>query len=233
MIMKVSTGTPLDKVLDGGVECDAVTNVYGPAGCGKTNIAISTMIRVLDSGKKVVYMDTESSFSLERYTQLGGKDGLLKDVIFVEPNDWKEQHREVLSMEKLLEKKDVGLVVVDSMVALYRLELDNENFQQTNKQLATQYSVLSRIARKKKIPVIVTNQVYGLRSNEGEGEKIELSSRTISKYWSKALVEIKKSSSSNRRFAIIRKHRSVAEGKSIEFEIKGDSLKEVGRLSFL
>jgi len=30
--MKMKTNTPLDKLLDGGLETDAITNVYGPAG---------------------------------------------------------------------------------------------------------------------------------------------------------------------------------------------------------
>jgi DNA repair protein RadB len=112
------------------------------------------------------------------------------------------------------------------LVAIYRLELDPENFQAINKQLATQYSVLSKITRKYKIPVIVTNQVYSLKD-----EKIELTSRAIAKYWSKTLIELKRTEGENQRLAILRKHRSLPEGKTIEFEITQNGLKEKGKFS--
>lgn len=230
MNAKLPTNTPLDKILSGGVESDAITNFYGPAGCGKTNIAITSMLSAVRSGKKVLYIDTEGSFSLERFYQLGGTDEDLKMISFVEPHSWKEQHTEILKLEKHV-SSETGLIIVDSMVSLYRLEMDEKTFQAVNKQLATQYSVLSKIARTMKIPVVITSQVYGIR--DGQGEKTELTSRTISKYWSKALIELKKTDASGHRIAVIRKHRSVAEGKTIEFEIKEKELKEVKLLGII
>ena len=227
---KVSTRSPLDKLLNGGIERDAVTNVYGPAGSGKTNIALLASI-VVSEEKKVIYIDTEGSFSFDRFRQLGGGEENLKNILFLEVHDWKDQHNQIKKLEKVVENGDVGLIVVDSLVALYRLELDQEHFQEINKQLATQYSLFSKIVRKYNIPVLVTNQVYGYRS--GDNEKIELTSRAIAKYWSKALIELKKSELSNHRIAIVRKHRSVPEGKSIEFKIVENGLKEIGKLGFL
>ncbi len=222
--MRLITNTPLDKLLDGGIETDAITNVYGPAGSGKTNIALCTTI-VCAEGRKVVYIDTEGSFSLDRFHQLGGDERHLKNIIFMEPHEWKEQHSLVQKLEAVVKKEDAGLIVVDSLVTLYRLELDQENFQSINKQLATQYSILSMISRKYKIPVLVTNQVYGYQSDGSE--KIELTSRAVAKYWSKALIELKKLERPGSRVAIVRRHRSIAEGKSIEFEISENKLKEV------
>ncbi len=197
--MKFATNTPLDKLLNGGVECDAITNIYGPAGSGKTNIALSAALKCAAENRKAIYIDTEGSFSLERFRQLGGSEKTLKNIIMLEPHTWKEQHENVLGLEKIIGEENVSLVVVDSLVALYRLELDHENFALINKQLATQYSVLSSITRKHKMPVIVTNQVYSL------GEQIELTSRTIAKYWSKALIELRKLERPNHRVAIVPK----------------------------
>ena len=223
-MQKLITNTPLDKLLNGGIESDVITNIYGPAGSGKSNITISAAIAAA-ALKKVIYVDTEGSFSLERFRQLGGTERIMKNIILFEPHMWNEQHIAIEKAEKLAEKEGVSLVIVDSLVALYRLELDKENFPVVNKQLATQYSILSRIARKHKIPVLVTNQVYGIRT--GTEENIELTSRAIAKYWSKALIELKKADRPNHRIAIIRKHRSIAENKSVEFEITESKLKEV------
>lgn len=221
-IEKLATNTPLDTLLNGGIEGGVVTNVYGPPGSGKTNIVLCTVLSCIDSGKGVVYIDTEGSFSLERFGQLGGNDLKLKKMTFLEPHEWKEQHEKVQKLDRML--KDVGLIVIDSLVALYRLELSQENFQVINKQLATQYSILSKLARKYKIPVLVTNQVYS------KDEKIELTSKAIAKYWSKALIELKRTGT-NKRVAFIRKHRSMPEGKNIEFEIIKDGLKEIGKFN--
>ncbi|OYT42890.1 MAG: DNA repair protein RadB, partial [Candidatus Aenigmarchaeota archaeon ex4484_56] len=74
--------------------------------------------------------------------------------------------------------------------------------------------------REKNIPVIVTNQVYSVNPNE-----IELSGKDIVKYWSKCLIELKKIGD-NRRVAILRKHRSLPEGKKIEFEITNTGIEK-------
>jgi len=223
---KLPTKTPLDKLLNGGLEKDTVTNIYGPPGSGKTNVVLSAVLSCCEKNKKVIYIDTEGSFSLERFEQLGGEESDLKKIIFIEVHAWDEQGKEIQKIEKLAEKGDVGFVAVDSLVALYRLELDENNFQAINKQLATQYSILSKIARKYKVPVLVTNQVYSLRD-----EKIEMTSRAIAKYWSKTLIELKRLEKDNQRVAILRKHRSLPEGKSIEFEIIQNGLKEIGKFS--
>src|SRR3989338_6603586 len=200
--MRLSTGTPLDKLLDGGIEDEAITNIYGPPGCGKTNIVLSTALSCFESGKKVIYIDTEGSFSLERFGQIGGTEKHLKNIKFVQVYSWSEQHRAFKELEKAVDKT-VGLIVIDSMVALYRLEMDDKNFQEINKQ------------------------VYG---KSGE---VELTSRTIAKYWSKTLVELRRTEKESHRLAILRKHRSIQEGRSIEFVIAKDGLKQVGKFSIL
>jgi DNA repair protein RadB len=223
--MKMKTNTPLDKLLDGGLETDAITNVYGPAGSGKTNIALASVLSCLES-KKVLYMDTEGSFSIDRFTQLGGTEKDMKNIIMIHVHDWKEQHNKMQEFENVVEKdRKIGLIIIDSLVALYRLEMDDENFQRTNKQLATQYSILSKIARTRGIPVLVTNQVYGSADNT------EITSRTIAKYWSKTLIELRRLEKENQRVAILRKHRSLPEGRTIEFEITNEGLKQVGKFS--
>ncbi len=221
-VARLPTGTPLDNILNGGLEMGIITNIYGPPGSGKTNIALCALLRACES-KKAVYIDTEGSFSSERFAQLGGTQKDMKNIFLLEVHDWEEQHKTVLGLEKLTEKENVGLIIVDSLVALYRLHMDDTNFSLVNKQLATQYSVLSKIARMQKIPVLVTNQVYT------KDDKVELTSRTIARYWSKTLVEIRRLEKDSHRVAIVRKHRSIPEGKTIEFKIGAKKLEPMGK----
>ncbi len=219
--MKVKTGTPLDALLDGGIDNDSVTNIFGPAGSGKTNICMLAAREIFRHGGKTLYIDTESNFSFERAKQIEKDfDGFMKSVLLKNIFTWKDQHETIKSLDV---GNDIKLIIVDSLVALYRLEIDNRNYNDINKQLSTEYSILSKISRERKIPVLVTNQVYSV-----EG-KIEMTSRLISRYWPKTIIELKKSKGDNNRLAVIRKHRSLPEGKFIEFKITSDGLKGIGK----
>lgn len=226
-IHKLPTKSPLDKLLNGGIESDTITNVYGEPGCGKTNFAMLCTISCIEQGKKALFIDTEGSFSFERFKQLAKENfsEYLKNIIFLMPKNWDEQIKCVENLEKLLEQEDIGLIVVDSIVSLYRLEISDENFQKMNRELSRQYAILSNISRGRNIPTLVTNQVYAVSG------KIELTSRLIGKYWSKALIKFEKLDSPNHRLATIIKHRSLPEGEKIEFEITKDGFKEVRKLS--
>ncbi len=223
LIMKFITNTPLDKLLDGGIENDVVTNIYGPPGTGKSNFCIASCIA---NEKKTIYIDTEGSFSLERFEQLDGTKEKLNSILLLEVHSWEEQNLAVKNIEKIIEKNNIGLIIIDSMVNFYRLELDNNNFPLINKQLTLQYSLLSSIARKNKIPVLITNQIY-----MDDHDNIELSSKTIARYWSKTLIELKKTDRENQRIALIRKHRAQPEDKKVEFEICHDGLKLLGKFN--
>lgn len=220
-VKRISTNTPLDSILDNGIECGVITNLYGPPGSGKTNICLSTM---LQADGKVLYIDTEGSFSLDRFKQLGGNEKILDNIIFIDIHNWKDQYENALKIDRIIQKDRIALIVIDSLVALYRLELDvndKEIASRINRQLGTIYSIFSRLARERNIPVLVTNQVYG------SGDDIEPTSKAIARYWSKCLIELKLLNKENCRKAIIRKHRSIAEGKSVDLEITQKGMKEL------
>jgi len=217
LIERLSSKTKvLDELLSGGIENGVITNFYGPAGSGKTNICLLFTLSALKKGK-VAYVDTESGFSTERFFQMGGTKEDLQNVIYEHPSNFQEQE---LSLQKLKNIEGLSLIVVDSFVSLYRLLLNDENITNINRELAGQMAYLSNLSKEKKIPVIITNQVYNVNSNE-----IELSGRDVVKYWSKCLIEIKKSDE-NRRLAIIRKHRSQPEGKKVEFELTATGIEK-------
>jgi DNA repair protein RadB len=221
------TNTVLDKLLNGGIEKGAITNFYGEAGSGKTNIMLIITKTVIDNNQKVIFIDTESNFSIERFNQIteNKSSEYLDKIYFFEPKTWNEQCEQIKGIEDLVKKENIGLIVVDSMVSLYRLELTDENFVTINKELSKQYAILSNIAREKNIPVVVTNQIYSISG------KIELTSRLIAKYWAKTLVKLEKLDRPNHRLATIIKHRAIPEGKNIEFEITQTGIKEVGKFS--
>lgn len=214
----------LDKMLQGGYEDDILTTIYGPSGTGKTNLCLLCAVKVAESGKKVIYIDSEGGFSASRLSQIAGGAGKVSDAfLFLRPVSFEEQRR---SFEKLKEiiSGDIGLIVVDTISMLYRIELGkNEEVFEANRELGKQISILTEIARKRRIPVLITNQVY---SGFNDCEDIKMVGGDIIKYGSKCIIELK-SLKGNTRLLVLKKHRSIEEGKSLAFRIVENGVKAV------
>ena len=208
----------INSFFNGGLEPGVVTNIYGIAGSAKTSFALEATVSCILSGKKVIFIDTEGGFSVERFMQMTDKKNL-KDVILYEPKEFNEQSKHIGSLKKLCDSQDIGLIVVDSLVALYRLEKSNSEISEINRELSRQLAKLSGLSRGKKIPVLITSQVY---SDFDTGE-LEIVGRDITKYGSKCLVMIEKIGTGKRKM-IMSKHRSIPEGTTCLFEIKDAGL---------
>lgn len=226
---KISAGSyDLNKWLFGGYETDIVTVLYGAAGTGKTNFCMLTAVSQAKKGNKVIYIDTEGGFSVERVKQLVAENGdygeVLKNILLLKPTNFLEQKE---SFKKLLEylRKEVSLIVVDGMTILYRLdfaaarEKDFNEMQKTNAELVRQMRTLAEISRKREIPVIVTNQVY-----QWDDEKKMVGGDILS-YWGKCLIELV--NENGKRTVYLRKHRSLPE-KSLDFQITNSGIKKKG-----
>ena len=132
--------------LIGGIEKGALTNFYGAPGVGKTNVCILAVLECIRRGGKVVYIDTEGGLSPERIKQVsGGYEKVFDKIILIEPKTFQEQGVSI----KNLENQDFDMLVLDSAVALYRLECADPEKEtlEANKELSKQLSILSNIAR--------------------------------------------------------------------------------------
>lgn len=211
-VKRVSTGSnPLDNLLEGGIEKGVISNFYGESGSGKTNVCIQICAEVAMNGGNIAYIDTEASFSAERFAQIASESDL-ENVFVKDVTDFQEQEKAVNSLQVM--EQEINLIVVDSMVSLYRLKVNGGNASEVNNQLSEQLSKLSEIARNQDIPVVITNQVYSSFDDEGG---LELVGSDVPKYWSKCLIQLSQSDDS--RVAEIAKHRSIAEGGKVNFEI--------------
>lgn len=219
-VERISTGSrPLDELLNGGLEKEVITNVFGESGTGKTNLCVQVAAEVAENGGEVIYVDTEGGFSSERFVQIASEDAL-KNLSMFEPLDFDQQEEVVESLEEAV-GENTGLVVVDSLVSLYRLKVTDENASEINQRLSQQLSELSKIARKHSIPVMVTNQVYSNFDDDG----LELVGKDVPRYWSKCLLQLGHDENSIRTVEI-EKHRSLPEGKTRRFQITDGGLVE-------
>ena len=85
---KISAGSyDLNRWLHGGYECDVITVIYGPSGSGKTNFCLLAAVSQAKQGNKVLYIDTEGGFSVERMKQLAPQEheSVLQNIFFAFP----------------------------------------------------------------------------------------------------------------------------------------------------
>ena len=214
--MKIPTGhLLLDRFLNGGYEKGIITTIYGPSGSGKTNLCLLPLIWAAGHGQKIIYIDTEGSFSVERLKQITQHyRQVLENVLFFRPTNFKEQKRVFANLKKIVNKK-TGLIVVDTISMLYRLELgQTKEIYEVNSSLGQQISLLIEIARKYKLPVLIANQVY---ADFNQKDKVNMVGGDLLKNGSKCLIELRNGKSGVRE-CILRKHRSLPQRK-IKFKI--------------
>ena len=239
---KISTGSfDLNKFLFGGYETDIITTLYGPGGSGKSNFCVIVATSQARKGNKVIFMDTEGGFSSDRFRQIhqGTKEEIKKDlqnILILKPTSFEEQEHDFQKLLTHVRKKDISLIIIDSIAMLYRLELgeaitskDNEKISEVNRKLAKQLRALNEIARKQNIPIIITNQVYATFTQNQEDKNFEKQVSMVGgdllKYWSKCLVELK--NNYGKRKLILKKHRSLPV-KELAFEIINGGIRKRG-----
>ena len=219
---KVDFGSPvINKLLNGGLDKDTITTVFGAAGSGKSNFAIIAAISAARRGR-VIFIDTESDFSVERAKQIEPNiRNILKNITTIRPFEFTEQQKAIRDLREIIKKEDVELIVIDSLTMLYRLERPDDP-KEINLELTKQLTILSSIARRNNIPILVTNQVY---SNFDKRDAIKMVGGDILQYWSKCLIRLEKVGIGIRKAEII-KHRALPEGSAVFFQIVNSGLEE-------
>ena len=169
---RITTGSKnLDELLGGGVETQAITEVYGEYGTGKTQLAHQLSVNVqlpkekggLDG--KALYIDCEGTFSPERIIQMARGSGLdpkhaLKNIIYARAYNSDHQMLLVEQAKDLIEERDIKLIVVDSVTGHFRAEYPGrESLALRQQKLNRHLHTLARLADVYNLAVFVTNQV--------------------------------------------------------------------------
>lgn len=219
-IFKIDSGTTaMNSLLDGGYETSTITTIYGPAGSGKTNLMLIFLSKLIQEGEKLIYIDTEGSFSIPRIKQLLPNFADYADqIIYLRPFTFDEQKKAILQARALVENdpEKFSAIIIDSIAMLYRLEnAKTLDVPFVNKELSTQLGILNEMTGKYKIPILLTNQVYADFDNR---DAVKMVGGDLLKYTSKCLIEVKKAKNGLRVAQLI-KHRSLPEGREVAFKI--------------
>ncbi len=220
---RISTGCKsIDDLLGGGIEKGCITEIYGEGGSGKTNLCLQIAINIAKNGNLVVYVDTEG-VSMERFRQLGGNKEIAKKILFYRAYKFSQQTDIIERIANLVNKKDIPLIIIDSLTEYYRAERGVGEDISSQKSLAWQLAILSSVARKKNIAVIVTNQIY---MDTSSGELKPIGGYTL-QHNAKIILNLVKIGDSMREIKLI-KHRSIKEGRSVRFQIVENGLSGEG-----
>ena len=204
----------LDLLLGGGFESGIITQLYGESGTGKSNIVMQLAVQAVARSLRVIFIDTEG-FSAERFKQIAGPgaEEMAKKIMIFEPMSLEQQAIAIRESSKIA-GCDLGLIILDSATSLYRVLLEAEDNRTIRRTLTAQLSELQEIARKHKIPIVITNQVYtdiennSLRPIGGRGLE----------HICKAIIFLERKGEGLRR-ARLMKHRSLPEGGMADFRL--------------
>ena len=174
-IERISTGSrSFDDLLGGGLEVNAITEIYGEFGSGKTQICHTSSVMVqqkrteggLEGG--VIYIDTENTFRTERIVSISKARNIdyvsvLENIVVAKAFNSAHQELIIHEIGKIIENNNIKLLVLDSAISHYRAEyLGRGTLSERQQKINRLMHILIRISETYKIAVILTNQIQSV-----------------------------------------------------------------------
>ncbi|GIY61384.1 hypothetical protein CDAR_541611 [Caerostris darwini] len=136
LVFKINTGSEaLNKLLGGGIESMAITEVFGEFRTGKTQLSHTLCVTCQlpgangYSGGKAIFIDTENTFRPDRLKNIADRfnldhEAVLTNVLYVRAFT-SEHQMEILDLVALKFHEEGGvykLLIIDSIMALFRVD---------------------------------------------------------------------------------------------------------------
>jgi len=162
----------IDDLLGGGFETQALVEVYGEFGSGKTQIghqlAVNCTLPIEEGGLDgdVFYIDTEDTFRPERITQMARGLGLEPEAVLSRihvARAYNSAHQMLLvdEIKRLSRGLNVKLIIVDSLTSHFRAEYVGRGMLAERQQKLNRHlKELKQTADINNALVLVTNQVH-------------------------------------------------------------------------
>jgi DNA repair protein RadA len=174
-IERISTGSQcFDELLGGGFEVNAITEIYGEFGSGKTQIchtsAVMVQQKITDGGLEggVIYVDTENTFRPERIVSISKARNIdhvsvLENIVVAKAFNSAHQELIIHEVGKIIETNNIKLLVLDSAISHYRAEyLGRAMLSERQQKINRLMHILIRISETYKIAVLLTNQIQSV-----------------------------------------------------------------------
>ena len=171
-VAKIATGCKgLDTLLGGGVETQAITEMYGAFGSGKTQIGFQLAVNVQLSkdqgglGGNVLFVDTENTFRPERIVQISkgmklDPEKTLKNILVARAFNSEHQILLVEKAPEMIEENKIKLIIIDSLTSHFRADfIGRGELASRQQKLNKHLHQLQRLADAYNLAIYITNQV--------------------------------------------------------------------------
>jgi len=171
-VLRLTTGSKsLDRLLDGGLETQTITEFYGEYGSGKSQICHQLCVNVQLPPERgglngaALYIDTENTFRTERIVQMAkhldlNPEEVVKNIIYAEAYTSDHQMFLLDNADEVIKKNNVKLIIIDSLTSHFRSEyIGREMLASRQQKLNKHMHKLIRLAKAFNAVAVVTNQV--------------------------------------------------------------------------
>ncbi|KAL2759770.1 hypothetical protein ACRALDRAFT_2129514 [Sodiomyces alcalophilus JCM 7366] len=174
----------LDRTLGGGIPTGYITEIAGESGVGKTQFLLLLLLAAQlppphGLGRPVLYLSTESSMPTHRLLQMlrehprfanlpkSARPSLDAIASMDIPDLESQEHIVRFQVPVAIERHNIGLLVIDSVAANYRVEFDRSaagakhgsTMAARSKELVRLGTLLRDLAQRFNLAVVVANQV--------------------------------------------------------------------------
>ena len=193
-LVRFTTGSVnLDAFLKGGIELQAITEIAGEFGSGKSQLCHTLCVTAATANKEkrgkrveggtlagdlsrnnnnnIIFIDTENTFRPERIHQIAEGRGLEPEEIMKRVfvcKIYNSAHLEAIikNLGKSIEHYKANLVIIDSIISLHRAEFPGrETLAERQQRLNVMLHRLIRLAEIYNVAVVLTNQVQSQPDN--------------------------------------------------------------------
>lgn len=228
-------GEALDGILDGGVETQSITEIFGEFGSGKTQIAhqlaVDAQLPPEEGGidGKVVYIDTENTFRPERIKEMAeakelDPEEVLENIFVARAATTDHQMLLAEKVGDMAKEDGIRLLIVDALMSIFRTEYVGrgalaERQQKLGKHLAT----LRKLSEMYNIAVFVTNHVQS-NPNSFFGDPTKPIEGHVLGHAATCRIYIKKSKKNTRKARLI--DHPALPPKSAKFRISEEGIRD-------
>ena len=166
----ISTGLQkLDKFLSGGIPHSVIVDIFGGGGTGKTLLLLQLLINSIKNGGHILYLDTSGGFRPERILEIQKESKMEIDLLEKITVSRITNTSDQIKCIKNIEESNFTLIVIDNITDLFSYEYQNEKSIFEKNSLFMKYMhELSKLAIRKKIPIIVSNMIRNMDGKEIE-----------------------------------------------------------------
>ncbi|KAH0534248.1 DNA repair protein XRCC3 isoform X1 [Cotesia glomerata] len=174
----------IDDLLRGGISKRGITQFYGIGGSGKTQLALqlclTSQIPSLNGHQEgVIYICTEAKFPSSRFQQLLENSPIAKKYNLNGNKVFIEHISTVSDLEKciieqipcMLRVEKIGLIVIDSIAAPYRVDYESINLKDRARSLRNIGKALHNYSRNN-ISVVCINQLTAVVDNTAITDRV-------------------------------------------------------------